>query len=166
MLVDAAAKCWNGRTPLDQTLIIRKPLPHEDRAIADLYLEARAEALGFLRQVHSEDETRAWISYVMLATLDVYVAEISGTIAGFIAMKDEEIEQLYLSPRYFRKGIGRGLIAHARTLQPQRLALHCFADNNRARAFYEQMGFQAISFGDGSGNEEGVPDIRYEWRAP
>jgi hypothetical protein len=39
--------------------------------------------------------------------------------------------------------------------------LHCFQANTGARRFYERHGFRAEVFGDGSGNEEGLPDILY-----
>lgn len=39
--------------------------------------------------------------------------------------------------------------------------LHCFQANSGARRFYERHGFQAEAFGDGSGNEENLPDILY-----
>ena len=43
--------------------------------------------------------------------------------------------------------------------------LHCFQANEGARRFYERHGFRAEAFGDGSGNEEGLPDITYVRRA-
>jgi RimJ/RimL family protein N-acetyltransferase len=42
------------------------------------------------------------------------------------------------------------------------LRLYTFQCNEGARRFYERNGFTAVAFGDGSGNEEGEPDIRYE----
>ena len=37
-------------------------------------------------------------------------------------------------------------------------------DLGRARRFYEARAFVEIARGDGSGNEEHQPDIRYAWR--
>jgi hypothetical protein len=42
------------------------------------------------------------------------------------------------------------------------LRLYTFQCNQGARRFYERHGFIAVAFGDGSSNEEGEPDIRYE----
>ena len=42
------------------------------------------------------------------------------------------------------------------------LRLYTFARNAGARRFYERHGFVAVAFGDGSANEEGEPDVRYE----
>ena len=42
------------------------------------------------------------------------------------------------------------------------LRLWTFQRNAGARRFYERNRFIAVEFGDGSGNEEGEPDVRYE----
>ena len=41
------------------------------------------------------------------------------------------------------------------------IKLHCFQANTGARRLYERHGFRAEAFGDGSANEEGLPDILY-----
>jgi len=143
--------------------LIRAAAPGDDRAIADIYLTARAKALSFLPMVHSEAETRAWISYCLIPLSEVQVAVTGQQIIGFIALMGDEIEQLYIAPDHWGQGVGRQLILFAKHKSPEHLALHCFADNTRARRFYERHGFVATGFGDGSGNEEGVPDVRYEW---
>jgi ribosomal protein S18 acetylase RimI-like enzyme len=140
---------------------LRSPQDGDDRPLADLYLAARQDALSFLPKVHTDDEVRAWMSYVVLATLDVQIAEIGGHLAGFIAMNGGEIEQLYVHPAFYRQGAGCALINWAMKITVSDLSLHCFAANQRARRFYESFGFKAVKFGDGSGNEEGAPDVRY-----
>ena len=47
---------------------------------------------------------------------------------------------------------------------PSPIRLYTFQENQRARAFYERRGFNAVKLSDGSGNEEKCPDILYEWR--
>ena len=61
-------------------------------------------------------------------------------------------------------GIGGRLVELAKTRRPEGIDLFCFAVNSRARAFYEHRGFVAVATGDGSGNVERQPDIRYAWR--
>lgn len=84
-------------------------------------------------------------------------------MVGFFALKGEGLEQLYIHPEYFRRGVGQQLLAKARALSPERLHLFTFQRNSRARAFYEAHGFTATEFSDGSRNEEHESDEKYEW---
>ncbi|MBZ9867930.1 GNAT family N-acetyltransferase [Mesorhizobium sp. CA15] len=87
-------------------------------------------------------------------------AETAECIVGFIAAQDEWVEQLYLDPAWTGQGIGSRLLAQA-TAGMSLVKLHCFQANTGARRFYERHGFRAEAFGDGSTNEEGLPDILY-----
>lgn len=60
-------------------------------------------------------------------------------------------------------GIGEVLLAQAKRLRPRGLQLWTFQSNTGARRFYERHGFVAVEQTDGD-NEEGAPDVRYEWR--
>jgi ribosomal protein S18 acetylase RimI-like enzyme len=40
-----------------------------------------------------------------------------------------------------------------------------FQRNESASAFYEAHGFRIVDLNDGSRNEEGEPDVLYEWLA-
>jgi GNAT superfamily N-acetyltransferase len=70
------------------------------------------------------------------------------------------VEQLYLDPAWTGQGIGSRLLVQA-TAALRIVKLHCFQANTGARRFYERHGFRAESFGDGTTNEEGLPDILY-----
>jgi hypothetical protein len=52
----------------------------------------------------------------------------------------------------------------AKQRRPAGLDLYTFQVNGGARRFYERHGFVGIALGDGSGNDEGQPDVRYAWR--
>lgn len=132
--------------------------------IAALYLASRAEALPYLRRVHSDDEVRGWIAHVRLATGETWVAREAERILGFLCLDGEELDQLYLLPGQFRRDIGSLLLAKARELSPERLTLFTFQRNAAARAFYERHGFRLVDLDDGERNEEGEPDALYEWR--
>ena len=132
--------------------------------IATLYLASRAAALPYLRRVHSDADTRRWIETVMLTRGESWVARIDGTILGFVTIEGENLEQLYLRPGQERRGIGSRLLAQAKARSPGHLRLYTFQRNSAARAFYEARGFRIVAMSDGSRNEEGEPDILYEWR--
>ncbi|HLZ64805.1 MAG TPA: GNAT family N-acetyltransferase [Aliidongia sp.] len=133
--------------------------------IANLYLASRADALPYLRRVHGDEDVRVWIRTVMLARGETWVARRGDEILGFMSLVGDELDQLYLKPGHYRRGIGSMLLAKAKERSPGRLRLHTFQRNLRARAFYEAHGFRIAVLGDGAQNEEGEPDIRYEWAA-
>jgi GNAT superfamily N-acetyltransferase len=133
--------------------------------IATLYLASRAAALPYLRRVHSDADTRRWIETVMLACGESWVAHSGGTILGFVTLEGANLEQLYLRPGQERRGIGSRLLAQAKARSPGHLRLYTFQRNSAARAFYEARSFRIVETSDGSRNEEGEPDILYEWRS-
>ena len=145
-------------------LTIERASPRDAGEIADLYLASRAEALPWLRRVHGDDEVRGWIAHVRLATGETWVAREAGRILGFLCLDGEDLDQLYLLPGQFRRGIGSLLLAKARERSPERLHLFTFQRNAAARAFYERHGFRLVDLNDGGRNEEGEPDVLYEWR--
>jgi len=138
--------------------------PHDAGEIATLYLASRAEALPYLRRVHCDEDVRRWIATARLATGETWVAREAGRILGFLCLDGEDLDQLYLLPAVFRRGIGSLLLAKARERSPERLTLFTFQRNAAARAFYERHGFRLVDLNDGERNEEGEPDARYEWR--
>jgi GNAT superfamily N-acetyltransferase len=110
--------------------------------------------------LHTPQEDLFFIRDIVLPVQQVTVAEAGGQMAGFIAVKGEWVEQLYLDPAWTGRGIGSRLLAAA-TDGLSVVKLHCFQANGSARRFYESHGFRAEGFGDGSTNEEGLPDILY-----
>jgi GNAT superfamily N-acetyltransferase len=92
------------------------------------------------------------------------VAVVDAEIVGMMVMSGGSLEQLYLRPGWWRQGIGSRFVALAKEHRPDGLELYTFQVNGRARAFYERLRFTAVWLGDGSANEEGQPDVRYEWR--
>lgn len=144
---------------------VRAATPADAEAIASLFEASRLAAMPGLPKLHAPAETRAWFAGVVLPFCAVRVAEVAGRLLGFAAVNGDELAHLYVEPSSWRQGVGGLLLAEAKRLSPVRLTLHAFADNAAARAFYEKHGFEAVAFGNGSGNEEGLPDVRYEWRA-
>jgi GNAT superfamily N-acetyltransferase len=143
---------------------IRRAKSNETAEVAALFIASQGDALPFLRALHTNEETVAFITDDVFTKDDVWVAHDGASIVGMMALAGTHIDHLYLLPTHYRRGIGTKLIAKAKELHPENLTLYAFAVNMRARAFYERHGFVAIEFGDGSGNEAGQPDVFYEWR--
>ncbi len=148
---------------------IRRPRAADFAADADatatMYLAARRAMLPGLRDPHTEAETRAWMRHTVFTRYSVRIAEADGEIIGFAARDGAWLMQLYVKPGWTGRRVGSTLLelilADAAAATPV-LRLHTFARNAGARRFYERHGFTAVAFGDGTGNEEGEPDVRYE----
>jgi len=132
---------------------------------ATMYIAARRAMLPGLHEPHTEAETRTWMRDTVFTRYAVRIAEVDGEIVGFAARDGSWLMQLYVKPGWTGKRIGTHLleevVADAAFAQPV-LRLYTFARNTRARRFYERHGFVAVAFGDGSGNAEHEPDVRYE----
>lgn len=94
----------------------------------------------------------------------VTVAEEEGRVCGFLARDGAEVCSLYVLPEAQGQGIGKALLDAAKAAVPH-LTLWVFQANNGAQRFYLREGFTETRRTDGSRNEEGLPDIAYEWRA-
>lgn len=88
----------------------------------------------------------------------------AGALLGFLAREGGYVHALFVTPRAQGKGIGRALLEDAKRAA-RRLELWTFLANARAQRFYERAGFAVTRRGDGSANEEGLPDLFYVWEA-
>jgi ribosomal protein S18 acetylase RimI-like enzyme len=134
-------------------------------AITAIHLAARRHAVPWLPELRDATETRTWIAETVLAEAEVWVAvDNTGTVAGFLALAGDRLEQLYVAPRRQGRGIGSRLLLKAKELRPAGLRLYTFARNRRARDFYEARGFVAVAVSAGTANEEREPDVLYAWQ--
>lgn len=132
-------------------------------AIAEIHDTARREAMPWLPELHSVEETREWVATIVLPERDVWVAEVEGVVTGYLAVANGELHDLYVRPGYQGRGIGTALLSHAKAGSAGELTLWVFQRNVPARRFYERHGFAAIELTDGAENEERELDVRYRW---
>lgn len=136
-------------------------------AVTRIFLTSFKHFIPTVTLAHSDEDVSEWIPNVLLKTADVRVAERDGEIVGMMAMARHDnsgwINQLYLDPSVVRRGIGTQFVEQAKVTLGAPIRLYAFQVNTNACRFYERNGFQAITFGDGSGNQEKSPDVLYEW---
>lgn len=142
---------------------LRPAEPRDAHEIAEVHTRSRQEAMPWLPELHTDQETRAWVRDVVLPHQEVWVAERGGRVVGVAALHEDSLEQLYILPGFQGHGIGSALFARAQALRLHGFTFYVFQRNTRARTFYERRGCVAVEFGDGSGNEEGEPDVLYHW---
>ena len=143
--------------------MIRRARPEDADAIAETFIAAFDTLLTFLPNLHTHDEHRQFITEVVPRDHELWVAEDEGRVVGFAAIGESTLGHIYVRPDFHGRGLGTALLEQTKKLRPSGFTLWTFPANVGACRFYERHGLQAIEHGDGSGNEEGVPDVRYEW---
>jgi ribosomal protein S18 acetylase RimI-like enzyme len=112
--------------------------------------EDESRLFSLAREAFGAQET--WSDRTTIARLEtdtVFVADLEGDQAGYVALKREgdavRIEQLLVSPRHEHEGIGRQLVEYAEGFAISegavRLQIVVEPDNRRARDFYERRSF-------------------------
>jgi len=112
-------------------------------------LHTGAEIIGFCGGMID----RGWVT----------VAVRAERVIGFLARDEEEICALFVLRTAQNAGVGQGLLENAMECRDQ-LWLRVFQANTGAQKFYARAGFKEDGRGDGTGNDEGLPDIRYVWQ--
>jgi ribosomal protein S18 acetylase RimI-like enzyme len=156
----------SSATPTD--LLLRPALPEDAQAIGALYTAARIAAVPLMPPaVHTAEEDVAHFSALLVdGEHEGWVAEHGGSVLGFALLTATWLDGLYVDPAAQRRGVGTALLELAQALRPAGLGLWVFETNLPARALYRRHGFVETERTDGSGNEEGAPDIRMDWPGP
>ena len=131
------------------------------RVLVDVMGQANAQ-LDWLPRVYSGAEEIGTLGDMIDAGW-VRVARLDQQVLGFIALRGGEIHGLYLCPSVQGKGVARRLVDGAKAGRDE-LGLWSFQANVRAARFYRKAGFVEVARSDGTGNDFGLPDIRFEWK--
>jgi len=146
-------------------LRIRRFREEDFDEVNGLWRRARLQAFPEFqaRKGHTAEEDRHYFRKVVQVKHELWVGEVDGVTAAFMAIAGDFIDQLYVDPAHQGRGIGRALLDHARQLSPTGLRLFTFQSNARGRAFYEKNGFVLARLGV-SPPPESEPDAEYRWR--
>ncbi|MBI1376316.1 MAG: GNAT family N-acetyltransferase [Frankiales bacterium] len=143
--------------------VVRRADASDAEAVALVSARSRAAAMPWLPVLHTPEEDVAFFRRELAAGTGWVVVD-GDRVLGFAVVDDAagELGHLYLEPDARRRGLGTALVAVARAHHPGPLRLWCFRDNTGARAFYAALGAVQVGQTDGSGNEEGLPDVLLE----
>ena len=137
-----------------------RPLEQRDvKAISGIHHCACLVAYAFMNWRYPIDEVERWYAGKFAEWSWTLAALDADAMAGFIALKDHHIDQLYVDPSQQRTGIGSALLGKALNAVSGRITLDVFEENLGARAFYEKHGFEARD--RWMNTEKGAIDLLY-----
>ncbi len=148
-------------TPTDEVTFRPAVEGSDDEQVAGVHLAAR-RAAPMPPPVHTDDSVRHWIAERLEAD-PVWIAERGSVVVGYARFPGAWLDDLYVHPDHQGQGIGTALLGVVKAQRPDGFCLWVFESNTPARRFYERQGLVALERTDGSGNEEGAPDVRMAW---
>ncbi|MFE1087841.1 GNAT family N-acetyltransferase [Streptomyces sp. NEAU-PBA10] len=143
-------------------VLLRRALPADAPALAEVWLRSFAAALPTVRRAHGDEAVRAWFAHLVTGC-ETWGAFDGERAVGLLVLDGDELEQLYLAPDRRGQGLGDRLVTLAKERRPAGLVLWTFQVNTPAHRFYERHGFTETERTDGTRNEEREPDVRYVW---
>ena len=138
-----------------------KPARILDAGSVGRILSENNDLLPWLPRIHTAAEEIMYAEQMIDAGW-VNVARKDGKVGGLLARWDNEVVALYVLPEAQESGIGTALLDAAKE-ECSHLGLWSYQANTGATRFYNKRGFRQVARTDGSGNDVGLADIRFEW---
>ena len=138
--------------------MIRKRQNVDINKVVDIWLKTNLEAHDFIPGQYWTSNYEAVKK--MLPQAEVYVYEDNKIIQGFVGVRDEYIEGIFVSGKMQSHGIGKALLDYIKD-KKARLQLNVYQKNVRAMSFYQREGFTIQS--EGLDEFTGEKEYVMEW---
>ena len=140
--------------------MIRKLQNVDINKVADIWLKTNLETHDFISGQYWTNNYEAVKK--MLPQAEVYVYEDNKIIQGFVGVRDEYIEGIFVSDKMKSHGIGKALLDYIKD-KKARLQLNVYQKNVRAMSFYQREGFTIQS--EGLDEFTGEKEYVMEWNS-
>ncbi len=117
---------------------IRQYTENDLSSILSSWENASKIAHPFLTQEFLDQE-RFNIPNLYLPNADTWVADINGTVVGFIALLGNEVGAIFVEPKFQGAGVGTALMNKAQGIHGD-LEVEVFQANSIGRKFYHSYG--------------------------
>ena len=135
--------------------MIRKFETSDMDQVLDIWLTASIKAHNFVEQSFWESEVDDMRDQY-LPSGETYVYDDMGIVKGFVSLRGETLEAVFVSPNAQGKGIGQQLIAKAKELRAK-LNLAVYKENQNSLEFYKKCGFKIV--GEQLNEHTGHPEL-------
>ena len=142
---------------------IRLATLNDHSVCAEIHMSVRAHMVFLPSDLHTAEETHAWMRDAVFRSDRVWVAEYADRIVGYASADNEFLNNLYVLSEHQGRGIGAALLAEVKEHSRDGVKLWTFEPNRAAIRFYERHGFATIRRTDGHTNEENVADRLMTW---
>ena len=117
-----------------------RPFNQQDMdAVLRIWLDASLKAHDFIDAEFWRANLEPMRNLYIPAS-ETYVIERESRVVAFCSLHDEQLAALFVAPDFQGMGLGKQLIAHAKTLRSQ-LTLGVYKANVASCAFYRSQGF-------------------------
>ncbi|MEL6466991.1 MAG: GNAT family N-acetyltransferase [Pseudomonadota bacterium] len=140
--------------------ILRRARPTDAGAVGAI-LSGFIDRTDWMPRIHTRAEDLSFAGH-MVERGWVTVAEQGGQVCAFCARNGADVHALYVAEPAQGRGLGSDLLAGMQGMSDH-LTLWTFEANTGAQRFYLRHGFVEVARTDGARNDEGLPDIRYDW---
>lgn len=122
---------------------IRQADPHDFSELTEIWFNASVKAHDFISEIYwKNNKVKMHDTYLPMS--EVYLVEDMSNIYGFIALVENKIAAIFVSPELQGKGIGKLLINHAKGIR-NNLELSVYQKNINSVRFYESVGFKVVA---------------------
>lgn len=124
------------------SITIRQANTNDFGALTEIWFNASVKAHDFIPEKYWKNN-KVQMHDTYLPMSEVYLAEDLTNIYGFIALVENTIAAIFVSPEQQGKGVGKLLINHAKGIRSH-LELNVYQQNTSSIRFYESVGFKVL----------------------
>ena len=130
-------------------------------SLIELWWASWHSSSGYEHHRPIEDWKQRWLE--LEEHHEIVVIERKHTVIALAALDVRAciLSQLFVSPSWQRRGLGKRLMRWAAAQCPDGFMLKAAADNKEARAFYQKCGLTEV--GHSINDFNGRPEIEYAW---
>ncbi|WP_444882836.1 N-acetyltransferase [Microbulbifer sp. PSTR4-B] len=122
--------------------MIRSYNPNDIEPILNIWLKASVRAHNFIAADFWESQIDN-MRDTYIPNSETYIYDIHSKISGFYSLADNTLAALFVDPEFQGQGIGKRLIAHAKS-QRNPLNLTVYKENVNSYQFYLSQGFHSL----------------------
>jgi len=122
--------------------MIRRLTDEDMDAVLDIWLAASIQAHDFVAPSFWESQVEN-MRKVYIPASETYVYMQTTSVIGFYALSGNTLAALFVAPECQGRGVGKALLAHAKTKRPV-LTLSVYKENPAGCRFYLAQGFSVI----------------------